>query len=71
MSKADQYATNDNKTFIRLRNVNVKKIQISLYKAITQTKKFGKGKQEWEHAHFESEMRHQKLTTPTKGVGMV
>jgi hypothetical protein len=35
MSKAYQYATNDNKTFIKLRNVNVKKNQISLYKAIT------------------------------------
>jgi hypothetical protein len=35
MSKAYQYATNDNKTFTRLRNVNVKEIQISSYKAIT------------------------------------
>jgi hypothetical protein len=34
MSNTYQYATNDNKTFTRLRNVNVKAIQISLYKTI-------------------------------------
>ncbi len=56
MFKTYQYATNDNKTFIRLRTMNVKETQISLYKAITQTKKFQKGKQKWEQAHFESEM---------------
>jgi hypothetical protein len=35
MSKACQYATNDDKIFVGLRNVNVKKAQSGLQKTIT------------------------------------
>lgn len=51
-SKACQYATNDEKKFVVLRNVNVKETQNGLQKTITWTKKLGKGRQEWEQAYF-------------------
>jgi len=66
MSKACQYATNDDKIYVGLRNVNVKKAQSELQKTITWTKKSGKGRQEWEWACFESGMRHRKLKTHVK-----
>jgi hypothetical protein len=44
MSKACQYATNDNKISIGLRNVSVKEAQSGLQKTITWTKKSRKGK---------------------------
>ncbi len=55
-SKACQYATNDDKVFTWLRNVSVKEVHIGLQKTITQTKKFGKGRQECEWACFESKI---------------
>ncbi len=42
MSKACQYATNDEKIFVGLKNVNVKDAHVALQKIITWTKKFGK-----------------------------
>lgn len=39
MSKACQYATNDNKVAASLKHVNVKNVQTSLQKTITWTKK--------------------------------
>jgi hypothetical protein len=44
MSKACQYATNDNKVVASLKHVNVKNVQISLQKTITWTKKHEKGR---------------------------
>ncbi len=41
-SKACQYATNDEKKIVVLRNVNVKETQNGLQKTIGWTKKFGK-----------------------------
>ncbi len=61
MSKACQYATNDEKVYVGLRNVNVKEVQSGLQKTITWTKKFGKWKQEWEWACFENAMGYGKL----------
>ncbi len=61
MSKACQYATNDDKIFDGLRNVNVKEAQNGLQKTITWTKKSEKGRQEWEQAYSKSGMRHRKL----------
>ncbi len=48
MFKVCQCATNDDKVFIGLKSVNVKDAQVGLQEKITWTKKFGKGKQEWE-----------------------
>jgi len=56
MSKAFQYAKTDEFFFIGLRNVNVKKTHSGLQKTIIWTKKFSKGKQEWEHACSENGM---------------
>jgi hypothetical protein len=51
---------------VRLRNVNVKKTHNGLEKTITCTKKFRKGRWEWEWACFKNGMRHWKLKTPMK-----
>ncbi len=48
MSKACQYATNDEKVTIGLKQINVKATQGNLQKIIMWTKKLGKGRQEWE-----------------------
>jgi hypothetical protein len=59
---------NDDKIFIRLRNVSVKEAQSGLHKTITWIKKSKKGRQEWEQAHFESGMWHHKLKTLLKTI---
>jgi RPA family protein len=66
MSKACQYVTNDEKVFVWLRNISVKKTQSGLQKTISWTKKSRKGRQEWEWACFKSGMQHQKLKTLVK-----
>ncbi len=48
MSKACQYVTNDEKVFVWLINISVKKTQSGLQKNISWTKKSRKGRQEWE-----------------------
>jgi len=53
MSKACQYAINDDKASKSLMEVNVKNAQATLQKTITWTKKFGEGRQEWEKAYIE------------------
>jgi hypothetical protein len=51
MSKACQYATNDVKLCIGMKElVSLKDAQQALQKIITWTKKFGKGWQEWDRA---------------------
>ncbi len=66
MSTTCQYATNDDKVSIGLRSVNVKDAHVGLQKIITWTKKYGKGRQEWEQACCDNGMRHQKLKIPMK-----
>jgi hypothetical protein len=66
MSKACQYATNDDKIYVGLKNVNVNKTHSKLQKTITCTKKSKKGRQEWERACFENGMWHHKLKTLVK-----
>jgi len=57
MSKACQYATNNNKVSKGLVQVSVKDVHATLHKTITLwTKKSGKGRQEWEKACIECEM---------------
>jgi hypothetical protein len=43
MSRACQYATNDENVFVRLRNVSVKEVQSGLQKTISWTQRFEKG----------------------------
>ncbi len=50
MSKACQYATNDDKVAIGLKHVNVKNTQASLQKKITFTKKLVNKRYVWENA---------------------
>ncbi len=45
MSKAYYYVTNDDKNFVRLRNVSMKEVHVGLQITITWTNKFGKGGQ--------------------------
>ncbi len=66
MSKAYQYATNDNKIYVGLEHVNVKNAEVGLQKTITWTKKFTIRRENWEHACAESGMQHQKLKIPMK-----
>jgi hypothetical protein len=61
MSKACQYAMNDDKVLVSLILVNVKDVKTSLQKSITWTKKSRKWRQEWEKAYIESGMWHWKL----------
>jgi hypothetical protein len=44
--------------FVGLRKVSVKEVQSDLQKTITWTKRFGKGRQEWEWACSERGMQH-------------
>ncbi len=53
-----KYAINDEKVYVGLINVSVKKVQSNLQKTISWTKRSGKKRQEWERACFESGMRH-------------
>jgi hypothetical protein len=46
--KECQYATNDIKIGVGMKEVNVTEDQSALQKTITWTKKSGKGTQEWE-----------------------
>jgi len=57
MSKACQYAINDENVSIGLINVSVKEVQSNLQKTISWTKRSGKRRQEWERACSESGMR--------------
>jgi len=57
MSEVCHYATNDDKTYVRITLVNVKVYEAKLQKTITSTKKSGKGKQEWEKACMDSGLR--------------
>jgi hypothetical protein len=43
MFKAYWYVTNDDKVFVRLRNVSMKKTHVGLQITIAYTNKFGKG----------------------------
>jgi len=61
-----QYSTNDDKVSMGLKQVSVKDAQTCLQKTITWTKKFGKGKQEWEKAYVESGLLLHKLKSPIK-----
>ncbi len=61
MSKAYQYATNDEKVIVGLKQVNVKVAQRNLQKIITWTKISRKGRQEWEKACVERQLWPQKL----------
>jgi hypothetical protein len=61
MSKAYWYVTNDDKVFVRLRNVSMKKVHVGLQKTVVCTNKFGKRRQKCEHFCFVSGMWHQKL----------
>ncbi len=49
-----------------LMQVNAKDAQATLQKSITWTKKFNKGRQEWEKACIECGSLLQKLKTPIK-----
>ncbi len=64
MSKACQYAINDEKMIASLKQVNVKVAHGNLQKIITWTKKSGKGRQKWERACVERRLWLQKLKTP-------
>jgi hypothetical protein len=66
MSKACQYATNNDKVSKSLMEVNVKDAQATLQKTITWTKKFSEGRQEWEKACIECGLPPQKLKTLVK-----
>jgi hypothetical protein len=46
--------------------VNVKDAHVALQNKITWTKKFGKGRHEWEKSCTECEMPLRKLKTPIK-----
>jgi hypothetical protein len=50
MSKACQYAMNEVYVGAGMKEVNLKDAQVAFQKTITWTKKFGKGKLEWEKA---------------------
>jgi hypothetical protein len=47
MSKACQYAINDTKIGVRMKETNAIEAQSDLQKTITWTNKLGKGRQEW------------------------
>ncbi len=66
MFKTCQYATNDEKVTTSLKWVIVKATQENLQKAITWTKKLGKGKHEWETTCVKRGLWLQKLKTLVK-----
>jgi len=57
---------NDDKVSMGIRQVNVKDVRVGLWKIITWTKKFGKGRQKWEKAYVENESLLQKFKTLNK-----
>ncbi len=56
MSKTCQYATNEAKVGVGMKEVNLKDAQATLHKTITRIKKYGKGKIEWQKACYETSM---------------
>ncbi len=66
MSKACQYATNDEKVINDLKHVSVKATQGSVQEMFTWTKSLGKGRQKWEKACVENGLWLHKLQTPKK-----
>ncbi len=54
MSKACQYATNDDKVAIGLKHVNVKNVQASLQKESHWQKKLGNKRHVWENECVEN-----------------
>ncbi len=66
MSKAYQYAINDEEVIARLKQVNLKATQNNLQKANTWTKKSRKGRKESERACVERGLSSRKLKTLVK-----
>ncbi len=67
MSKVCQYATNDVKLCIGMKEASLKDTQQAMQKIITQITKFGKGWQEWDKACIEvNTLATRKLKTPMK-----
>jgi hypothetical protein len=66
-SKVCQYATNEAKVGVGMKEVSLKNAQVALQKTIiTWTKKFSKARLEWEKAYHEANMQHKKLKTRVK-----
>jgi len=59
-------ATNEVKVGANMKEVNLKDVQVVFHKTITWTKKFEKGKHEWEKACHEANLLHKKLKSSMK-----
>jgi hypothetical protein len=66
MSKCCQYMTSEEKVCMDMKEVLLKDDQTSLQKTIIWTKKFGKGREEWDKACIEVGLLARKLKTLMK-----
>ena len=66
MSKACQYATDDDKVCREMTELSLRSAQTALQSCITWTKKSGKGGAEWRKACIKAGLPARKLRTPVK-----